>query len=234
MRPFEPLFIWTVLPELLPYMGVTLAVVTAVVLLGTLAGFLLAAAKLSRYRALRLLGDGYTGIVRCTPAVILLFIIFYGLPKFVLEVFAYDINELHKMVFVIITFTLLFAAAMSEVIRSAYLAIERGQYEAAVSVGLTPWQAMYRIILPQGAIIALPNFGNSLINLLKDGALAYTIGLVDLLGAGNLIIARNYGSYALEIYIALAGVYWSMAVIAEHLFAVLERRLSRFKQPRTV
>ena len=234
MRPFEPLYILEVVPDLLPFLWVTLAVVAASVLLGTAFGFVLAAAKLSRYKALRLFGDAYTGVVRCTPAVILLFIVFYGLPKFFLDVFDYDINEIHKMFFVIIAFTLLFAATMSEVIRSAYLAVDKGQYEAAVSVGMTPLQALYRIMLPQGAIIALPNFGNSLITLLKEGALAYTIGLVDLLGSGNLIIARNYGSYALEIYIALSVIYWGMAVLFEKAFAVLEQRLSRFKRPRTV
>lgn len=234
MRPFDPLFIITVIPDLVPYLWVTLTVVLSSVLLGTLFGFGLTVAKLSRHSFFRLLGNGYTGVIRCTPAVILLFIVFYGLPKFFLEVFAYDINEFHKMFFVITTFTLLFAASISEVIRSAYLAIDRGQYEAAVSIGLSPFQAFYRIVLPQGAIIALPNFGNSFITLLKEGALAYTIGLIDLLGSGNLIIARNYGSYALEIYIALAGLYWGMAILSEKVFDKLERRLSRYKQVPTV
>ena len=137
------------------------------------------------------------------------------------------------MFFVVATFTILFAATISEVIRSAYLAIDRGQYEAAVSIGLTPFQAFYRIILPQGTILALPNFGNSFINLLKEGALAYTIGLIDLLGSGNLIIARNYGSYALEIYIALSVLYWGMAILFEKAFFTLENRLSRYKKART-
>lgn len=233
MRPFDPLFIIEVIPELLPYLWVTLAVVASSVVLGTLLGLVVAVAKLSSQRYYRLLGDGYTCVIRCTPAVILLFIVFYGLPKFFLEVFDYDLNEWNKMFFVIITFSLLFAAAMSEVIRSAYLAIDKGQYEAAVSVGLTPLQAFYRIILPQGTIIALPNFTNSFITLLKEGALAYTIGLIDLLGSGNLIIARNYGSYALEIYLALSGIYWGMAILFERILLGVETSLSRYKKPRS-
>lgn len=232
MRPFDPLCIINVMPAILPYVWVTLAVAAGSVVSGTLFGFILAAAKLSKHRCLRLLGDGYTCVIRCTPAVILLFMVFYGLPKFFLAVFAYNINEWNKLCFVIITFALLFAAAMSEVIRSAYLSIDKGQYEAAVSMGLTPLQAFYRIILPQGAIIALPNFTNSLIALLKDGSLAYTIGLIDLLGAGNLIIARNFGAYALEIYIALSVVYWGMAILFEKALLGLENKLSRYKKPR--
>ena len=233
MRPFDSLFIIEVMPDLLPYLWVTLAVVLASVVFGTLFGFVLAAAKLSRHRGYRLLGNGYTCIIRCTPSIILLFIIFYGLPKFFLDVFDYDINEYHKMFFVIATFTLLFAASISEVMRSAYLSIDKGQYEAAVSTGLTPFQAFYRIVLPQGTIVALPNFGNSFITLLKEGALAYTIGLIDLLGAGNLIIARKYGSYSLEIYIALSAIYWGMAFLFERIFFRLETKLSRYKKTRT-
>ena len=234
MRPFDPSFILKVIPDILPYLWVTLAVVLGSVILGSLLGFVIAVAKLSRHRAWRLLGDAYTCLVRCTPSIILLFIVFYGLPKFFLDAFDYDMNEFHKMFFVITTFTLLFAATVSEVMRSAYLAIDRGQYEAAVSIGLTPVQTFYRIVLPQAAILALPNFGNSFITLLKEGALAYTIGLVDLLGSGNLIIARNYGSYSLEIYIALSVLYWGMAILSEQAFGKLEQRLSRYKRPQTV
>lgn len=234
MRPFDPLFIIEVVPELLSYLWVTLAVVVSSVVLGTLFGFVLTALKLSNRRIYRVLSDGYTCVIRCTPSIILLFIVFYGLPKFFLDVFNYDINEFHKMFFVITTFTLLFAASISEVMRSAYLAIDKGQYEAAVSIGLSPFQAFYRIILPQGTIIALPNFGNSFITLLKEGALAYTIGLIDVLGSGNLIIAHNYGSYALEIYIALSVIYWSMAILCEKAFSGLENRLSRYKKARAV
>ncbi|MDU2064340.1 MAG: amino acid ABC transporter permease [Sporomusaceae bacterium] len=234
MRPFDPLYILTVIPELLPFLGITLAVVLSSVFLGSLLGGLLATAKLSEKPLLRFLANAYTGIIRCTPSIILLFIVFYGLPKFCLEVFDYDINEFHKMFFVITTFTLLFAAPVSEVMRSAYLAIDRGQYEAAVSIGLTPIQALRRIVIPQAAIIALPNFGNSFISLLKEGALAYTIGLIDVLGSGNLIIAQNYGSYALEIYLALSAIYWAMALLFEKAFFMLEHRLSRHKRPQTV
>lgn len=233
MRPFDPMFIIEVLPDIAPFLWVTLAVALSSVVLGTLLGGIIAAAKLSHHKVYRLLGNGYTCVIRCTPSIILLFIVFYGLPKLFLDVFDYDINEFHKVFFVITTFTLLFGASVSEVIRSAYLAIDKGQYEAAVSVGLSPWQGLYRIIAPQAAIIALPNFGNSFISLLKEGALAYTIGLIDLLGAGNLIIAHNYGSYALEIYIALAVLYWGMAILFEKIFLGLEGRLSRYKKART-
>jgi len=230
MRPFNPQFILDVLPNLLPFLWVTLAVVAGTIFFGSLLGFLLAWAKASGQPRWRSLANAYTYTIRCTPPIVLLFIIFYGLPKFCLEVFAVNINSYDKIFFVIVTFTLLFAASVSEVMRSAYEAIDRGQYEAAVSIGLTPWQAFYHIVMPQATVVALPNFGNSVINLMKEGSLAYTIGLVDLIGQGQLIIAQHYGAFALETYLALAFMYLLLTLGVEQSFLRLEHAFSQHKK----
>ena len=91
---------------------------------------------------------------------------------------------------------------------------------------MSSWQAHYRIVFPQAAVIALPNFGNSLLNLLKEGSLAYTVGLVDLLGAGELIVARAYGASALEVYIAVGLIYYGIAIALEKICLHLEERFS--------
>ena len=227
MRPFEPELILSFIADVLPYLSVTLGVAAASVIGGSLLGAALAWAKLQGGRLLRRLAETYIYMLRCTPSIVLLFIVFYGLPKFLLEVFDYDINDLSRAVFVIITFTLLFAASISEVMRAAYLAVDKGQYEAAVSAGLSPLLALRRIVLPQAAVIALPNFGNSLLSLLKEGSLAYTIGLIDLLGAGQMIVARAYGASALEVYIAVGLIYWLLSLLlAEGIL-----RLENFLQP---
>jgi L-cystine transport system permease protein len=230
MRPFNPQFILDVIPNLLPFLWVTLAVVLGTVFFGSLLGFVLARAKLGQKPRYRWLADGYTYIIRCTPSIVLLFIVFYGLPKFFLEVLDTDINGYDKIFFVLVTFTLLFAAPISEVMRSAYEAIDHGQYEAAVSIGLTPWQAFYHIVLPQATVVALPNFGNSVINLMKEGSLAYTIGLIDLIGKGQLIISQNYGAYALETYLALSFLYLLLTLGVEKSFLRLEHAFSRQKK----
>ena len=82
-------------------------------------------------------------------------------------------------------------------------------------------------MLGQTAIIALPNFGNAAINLLKEASLAYTIGLIDLIGKGNLIIAQNFGAYGIEIYLACMLVYWVMVLLLEQVFHWLEKRLDK-------
>lgn len=83
------------------------------------------------------------------------------------------------------------------------------------------------IVLPQAALIAMPNFANSVINLLKEGALAYTIGLIDMLGKANLIIAQNFGAYGIEIYLACMILYWIMTTLIGKVFLVIEHQLDK-------
>ena len=99
---------------------------------------------------------------------------------------------------------LLFAAIIAEVFKASYQAIPKGQMEAGVSIGLTPSQTFWRIIFPQAFQVALPNMTTAILNLMRDAALAYTIGFVDVMGAGNLLISRNLGNYSLETYTAVA------------------------------
>ena len=226
-RPFSPDIIFTSIPALLPYLAVTLVVGVTSILTGSILGMLMAWAKLSGHKVIRALADGYTYIIRCTPSIVLLFIVFYGLPKFMEAEFGIDMDNLSRAIFVIITFTLLFGAYVSEVFRSAYETVDRGQYEAAVTIGLSPEQAFFRVMLPQAAMIALPNFGNSVINLMKESALAYTIGLIDLLGRTNLIISKNYGAYGVELYVACLLIYWALSFLIEQAFLRMESYLGR-------
>lgn len=228
---FDLSYIWSSLPALLPYLWITIYIAVLSVICGSIMGFGLAAAKLSHNKWLRVLAEGYTTIMRCTPSIVLLFLVYYGVPAFAENLFGLDLQNVSTGVFVVITFSLQFAAMMSEVIRSAYLAIDHGQFEAAVSVGLTPFQAYRRIIFPQAFVIALPNFGNGFISVLQEGALAYTIGFIDIVGKANLIIANNYGTHTLEIYIALAVIYWLLAIAIEKIFALLEENFQKGKQP---
>jgi L-cystine transport system permease protein len=229
-RPFNPQFIIDVFPRLLPWTLATLYIMAVTVIAGSVIGALLAWAKVGRSRALRAFANGYTWILRCTPSIVLLFIVFYGLPALLKSSLGVNINLWDKAFFVLATFTLFFSATMSEIMRSAYLSVDRGQYEAAVSSGLSGFQALRRIVFPQAAVAALPNFGNALIALMKEGALAFTIGFVDVMGQGMLIISRNYGAYALETYVALALIYWGFTILIERSFLALERRLSRGKK----
>lgn len=226
---FDVTYIWDTIPQLIPFLKVTFMVAGLSVLFGTILGFILAMMKLGTSKIAIKIANGYTTIIRCTPSIVLLFLVYYGLPA-IASNFGTDLNTLHTAVFVIITFSLQFGALMSEVMRTAYEAIDRGQFEAAVSVGLSPTQAFRRIVLPQAFVVALPNFGNSFLELMKEGSLAYTIGLVDIMGKASLIIANNYNSHSLEIYLGLSLIYWVLSILIEQFFSKLEKIFSKGKQ----
>ena len=226
MLKFDFFYLLEQIPKLVPYLDVTFLVLILTLFFGTILGFVLTFWKLGKNLILRKLAYAFTTAMRCTPSIVLLFLVYYGLPALA-SILAFDLNELSKIFFVVTAFSLSFGNVMSEIIRSSYLAVEKGQYEAAVSVGLTRFDAFRRIILPQAAVVALPNIINSILALLKEGSLAYTIGLIDVMGKANLLIAMNYEAHALETLLALSFIYWSISIIIENANGLLEQKLSK-------
>ncbi len=226
MGKFDFLYIFESIPPLLPYLGITMLIAFSTLILGLFFGALLSWAKLGKNRVAKNLAYGYTSVIRCTPSIILLFICYYGVPKIFAQ-FGINLNDINLVYFVLIAFTLLYAAILSELIRSTYEAIDRGQFDAAAAAGLTTVQTIRKIILPQGFYIALPNLGNSIITLLKESSLAFTIGLIDVMGKAKLMISLNYGNHALEIYLSLSIIYWGLTLLIAKGTKVLENTLSK-------
>ena len=226
-RPFYPARIFETIPVLLPYLLVTFEILLGVVIVGVGIGFLLARGMLSKHKWKNRIAGFIINAFRCTPSIVMLFVVFYGLPTLFWALFKIDINDWSKVFYVVTALGLLFSASAAEIMRSSYLAVPAGQREAALTSGLTEAEAFRRITLPQAFVISIPNLGNSFIVLLKEGSLAFTIGLIDVMGKGNLIISLNYGAYALETYIALAIIYWTLTILLEQLFKKIEKHFSK-------
>ena len=213
MVSYDLSYVFKFLPEILYALPLTLWILLVTIVIGSLLGALLAWGQFYGDEVIVSISKGYVFVLRCTPPIVLLFMVFYGLPEFLEWWLGLDVNGWSRAVFVITAMTLLYAATISEVFKSAYLAVPNGQMEAGLSIGLTEFQTFQRILLPQAFRFALPNISNAILNLLKDTALAYTIGLADIMGAGNLLIGRNLGNYSLETYTAVAVVYWTLALL---------------------
>ena len=213
MVSYDLSYVFKFLPEILYALPLTLWILIVTIVIGSLLGALLAWGQLYGDEVIVSISKGYVFVLRCTPPIVLLFMVFYGLPEFLEWWLGLDVNGWSRTVFVITAMSLLYAATISEVFKSAYLAVPNGQMEAGLSIGLTEFQTFQRILLPQAFRFALPNISNAILNLLKDTALAYTIGLADIMGAGNLLIGRNLGNYSLETYTAVAVVYWTLALL---------------------
>ena len=230
MVSYDLSYVFKFLPDILYALPLTLWILLLTTSLGSLLGALLAWGQLYGDEVLASLSRGYVFVLRCTPPIVLLFMVFYGLPEFLEWWLGLDVNGWSRTIFVVTAMTLLFAASISEVFKSAYEAVPVGQMEAGLSIGLTELQTFWRILFPQAFRIALPNISNAILNLLKDTALAYTIGLVDVMGAGNLLIGRNLGNYSLETYTAVAVIYWGLALLLSVGSQLLEKSLDAGKR----
>lgn len=215
------------LTEILSRLGTTFAVAAASLLLALVLAAVTVMGKLGQNKIASLLARGYITLMRCVPPIVLLFVVYYGAPHLAQGVFGVDINRLDAIYFAIFALGLLHGAGMAELMRGAYESVDKGQREAAVSMGLSPFQAFYRIIFPQALVTALPALGNTLVGLLKDGALAYSIGVIDITGQASYLISMNLGGYVLETYLALALIYWVLSLMIQKGFGCLEIRLKK-------
>ncbi|CAK8053917.1 amino acid ABC transporter permease [Eupransor demetentiae] len=211
----------------LPFLPVTLTIIFFSILFSSLFGLILARAELRTNTIAAKIASAYVFVLRSTPPIVLLFLVFYGIPKLFLFTLNVNINRWNRTIFAILALSLLYASNLSEVFKSSYLAVGSAQSEAAEMVGLSPWQSFIRITMPQTAVIALPNFTNTVAALIKDSALAYIIGIMDIVGAGNNLIARNYGHFAFETYLALAIIYWVFFILVEQAAKFSEQRLNK-------
>jgi len=184
---------------------------------GLLLGFILALMRLSRFWPVRWLARIYVSIFRGTPLIAQLFMIYYGLPQFGIE--------LDPIPSAMIGLSLNTAAYASESLRGAISSIERGQWEAAASIGMTRWQTLRRVILPQAARTALPPLGNSFISLVKDTSLAATIQVPELFRQAQLITSRTLEVFTM--YLAASLIYWVMATVLSALQNRLEQHVNR-------
>jgi len=184
---------------------------------GLLLGFGLALMRLSPFMLVRGIARVYVSFFRGTPLLVQLFMIYYGLPELGIE--------LDPLTAALIGFSLNMAAYACEILRAAISSVDRGQWEAAASIGMTRGQAMRRAILPQAARTALPPLGNSFISLVKDTALAATIQVPELFRQAQLITARTFEIFTM--YLAAALIYWILATALSHLQNRLEARVNR-------
>ncbi|TRX76875.1 cystine ABC transporter permease [Pseudomonas mangiferae] len=187
---------------------------------GLLLGFGLALMRLSRIGVLSWVARIYVSFVRGTPLLVQLFMIYYGLPQLGIQ--------LDPLPAALIGFSLNMAAYITEILRAAIASIDRGQWEAAASIGMSRGQTLRRAILPQAARTALPPLGNSFISLVKDTSLAATIQVPELFRQAQLITARTFEIFTM--YLAAALLYWVLASLLAHVQHRLEHRVNRHDQ----
>ena len=210
------------IPELMSALPLTLAITFTALIFGFCLALIAATFRVCRMPVVSPLTDLYVSYARSVPVVLQLFVAFYGLPLLVALIGAPDFFS--PTVAAMVGLSLYHGGYLSEVIRPAYLAVDRGQHDAADSLGYTFRQKMTRIVGPQAVHIALPGYGNSLIYLTHNVALVMYIGAADVMATAHLIMERSYNQYQFETYLVLAVIYSLMCLFAWLIVRFFELR----------
>ncbi len=185
--------------------------------IGLVIALLMALLRLSPNVVLSGFARFYISIIRGTPLLVQLFVIFYGLPAVGVVIDPFPAA--------VIAFSLNVGGYAAEVIRAAILSVPRGQWEAAHTVGLSPTKTLTRIILPQAARVSVPPLSNTFISLVKDSSLASLILVSELFRQAQNIAAFSYEFMA--VYLEAALIYWLFCLVLSFAQNALEKRLDR-------
>lgn len=211
-------YITQILPSLFQGAGMTLELF-CLTLIGSLPlGIIVSLGLVSNIKPLKWLLEFYVWLMRGTPLLLQLIFVFYGLPIVGIIFQRFDAA--------LIAFVLNYAAYFAEIFRGGLQSIDEGQYEGARVLGLSYWQTIRKIVIPQVVKIVIPSIGNEVVNLVKDSSLVYVIGLGDLLRAGNIATARDV---TLVPLLLVGVIYLLMVGICTYVLHKVEQRYSYYK-----
>ena len=230
---FDVSLLWKYLPIILQGLPTTLKLTALATCFGILFGFIIALIKINRVPVLRQIFAVYVSFVRGVPLMVLLYMSYYGLPLVTMAISKnwgvnIDINAISPFTFALLAFIIQESAYESEVIRAALMSVDRKEIEAAKSIGMTAFQTLRRVVVPQALIVAVPSFGNALTSLLKGTSLAFIIAVVDVMGKAKFLGALNFHYF--EAYTCAAVIYWVCCIILGFIVKFVEKKLDFYNR----
>lgn len=226
---FDFKLVFTQIPTLLQFLPITLELAFISMFIGITIGLLLAIIKIREVPVLKQIAGFFISLIRGTPILVQLYIAYFGIPMFFKWInFKYGtdfkVADVSGFVYAVIALGINQSAYNAEFIRAALLSVGDGQIEAASALGMTYFQALRRIILPEALTVALPSLGNSLISVIKGTSLAFTCAVVEMTAEGKILGGRNYRYF--EVYVSLAIIYWIITIIIEQVLKIAEKKLA--------
>ncbi len=220
MNTFDVDYTLGIFPILLKYVDITLSMAFISTAIALTIAILIAIIKTFNTKVLSQIADVYISFFRGTPLLVQLFLLYYGLP----QIFP-SFSSLDAYSASILGLSLHFSAYMAEAIRGAISSIDKGQFEAAESLGMSQTQTFVYIILPQAIRVAIPSLMNNFIDLVKSTSLAFTLGVPEIMAKAQLEASSSFKYF--ESFLAVALVYWALVVFFGYLQRRLEKRLNK-------
>lgn len=217
------------IPDILRYLPVTMELALGAMIVSLILGLVLALIKMKEVPVLKQIATVFISIIRGTPILVQLYVTYYGIPMFLKYInytrgTEYNVNGVPAILYAFVALAINEAAYNAEIIRASLQSVDKGQIEAASSLGMTYFQALRRIILPEAIVVALPSLGNSFIGLIKGTSLAFTCAVVEMTAQGKIIAGRSFRYF--EVYISLALIYWAITIIVEQLIKFAEKKIA--------
>ena len=215
--------------SILKYLPVTLKLTVLAMVFGLLLGFLLAVIRMKKIPVLRQIIAVFISIIRGTPIIVQLYVTYFGIPIFLKYInywYGVDIQiaAIPPIIYAVIALALNQSAMNAVTIQAALEAVNRGEIEAATTLGLSPAQTLFKIIVPEAVELAIPSLGNTLIGLVKGTSLACSCAIIEMTAQGKIVAARNYRYF--EAYVALAVIYWLITILIESAIAFILKQVS--------
>ncbi len=214
-------------PLLLSGTWMTIQLALLSLLLSVIIGLIGASSKLSNIKALRYIATAYTTLIRSVPDLVIMLLLFYSLQlglNQITEALQMDQIDINPFVAGVITLAFIYGAYFTETFRGAFHSVPRGQIEAAMAYGMTPWQVFHRVLFPQMMRFALPGIGNNWQVLIKATALVSIIGLTDIVK-----ITQDAGRSTMQLFffsIIAAAIYLAITTVSNLILIWLERHYS--------
>jgi len=201
---------------------ITVLITFVAAVIGIAIGCIVALIRINKIKVLDKIAAVYISFIRGTPFLVQLFLAYFGLPELMQKLGYQGIRDIPALFYVYIVFSLHVGAYIAEIIRSAILAVDNGQLEAAYAIGMGTIEAYTRIILPQAFSMAIPAICNTIISTLKGTALVFNVGVIDMMRKADLMGANSHRS--LELYIDVAIIYIALVFIISKLSTLLEKK----------
>lgn len=206
------------LPAMVMATGVVLKLAAGAMVLALLMGMLIALIRISGNRPLNAVAVVYVEVIRGTPLLVQLIYIYFVFPSMGIS--------LSPVVAGIVGLGLNYGAYLSEVFRSSIQSVDRGQHEAALSLGYTPRKALFKIVIPQSLVVAVPPVGNYFVAMLKDTALTSVIAVVEIVKTSNVLASSTFQT--IPIYTAAALMYLILSIPLSRVLVVIERKIRTY------
>ena len=213
----------------------TLSITGVALIISTPVAFFMAISRIYDVKIVKQAVTAYVSFIRGTPVVLQILIIYSLLPSLfntIIKSTGWNINvfDINPIIYAYIVFSLNTCAGLSEIFRSALQTVNKGQLEAALSIGMSPVQAYPRIIIPQALVTAIPNICNLTINLIKGTSLAFMMTVKEVTSIAK--IAASYGYNYIEAYLDILIIYIILCSLVQLLFALAEKHLGSYKNIR--